>query len=79
MSFDMDGHTVLVPTVHDNGYIMNPHEAIQNYIHTGKHLGMFDSPGSADFYAQFLHEQQAAQYLPKQGLGNLNPDTEWGR
>jgi hypothetical protein len=59
MSFNVDGREVLIPTVSDEGRILSPEEALQNYRTTGKHLGIFDKPESATAYAQLLHEDQA--------------------
>lgn len=44
------GKTVMLPTVMDNGTIVSPHDAYQNYRKTGKHLGIFDTPENADLY-----------------------------
>jgi hypothetical protein len=65
MSFGTDQGEVLVPTVSDDGRIMSDDEAVENYRRTGRHLGVFASPDDATAYAQQLHEDQAAEYLPK--------------
>lgn len=62
MSFNDGRHEVLIPTVHDRGYIMGDDEAIQNYRDTGRHLGKFDTPENATSFSQGLHEDQAALY-----------------
>lgn len=67
MSTNIDGREVLIPTVSDDGRIMSDDEAIDNFMRTGKHLGMFDTPDNATAYAESLHNQQADEYLPKQG------------
>ena len=54
MSFDMDGKQVLVPTVSDDGRIMDAQEAIKAFMQTGRHLGIFDSPDAATQYAKGL-------------------------
>jgi len=41
-------------------------EAVDNFMRTGKHLGMFDNPDDATAYAESLHNQQADEYLPRQ-------------
>jgi hypothetical protein len=48
---------------------MSDDEAVQQYLQTGRHLGMFDTPDQANDYAQQLHERQST--LP---LGNPVPD-----
>lgn len=66
MSANFDGREVLIPTVSDDGRIMSDDEAIDNYIRTGKHLGMFSTPEDATAYAESLHDQQAEEYLPQE-------------
>jgi hypothetical protein len=63
---------VLIPTVSDDGRIMSEREAIETYRRTGRHLGIFDTPGAATAYAKNLHNQQAAEYLPQ--VGGMFPD-----
>lgn len=65
MSFHENGREVLVPTVHDSGYVMGDEEAIDHYRKTGKHLGKFDTPDNATNYAKGLHEDQERQYAPR--------------
>lgn len=65
MSTNIDGREVLIPTVSDDGRIMSDDEAIDNFMRTGKHLGMFDNPDDATAYAESLHNQQADEYLPR--------------
>lgn len=60
MSFNHNGLEVLVPTVHPSGYIMSDDEAIQHYLKTGQHLGIFSSPQHATNYAIQLHNDYAA-------------------
>lgn len=65
LSANIDGMEVLIPTVSDDGRIMSDDEAIDNYLRTGKHLGMFSTPEDATAYAESLHNQQAEEYLPQ--------------
>jgi hypothetical protein len=63
MSIDIDGGRVaLIPTVSDDGRIMEPKEAIDTFKRTGRHLGIFRSEDAADRYAVKLHEDQAREY-----------------
>jgi len=62
MSFGTDKGEVLIPTVHDDGYIMSDEEAIKRYEMTGKHLGIFDTPENATKYAEHLHKDQEQKY-----------------
>jgi hypothetical protein len=57
-SFGDGSREVLLPLV-GRDRIMNDKEAWDEYRKTGKHLGIFDTPGNADAYASRLHEQQA--------------------
>ncbi|HHN8344414.1 TPA: hypothetical protein ACRRXP_001060 [Morganella morganii] len=66
MSVNFDGKEVLIPTVSDDGRIMSDDEAINTYLKTGRHLGMFSTPEAATAYAESLHNQQADEYLPKE-------------
>lgn len=62
MSFEEDGREVLVPTVSDDGRILDDEAAIAQYRRTGRHLGKFSSSDAATRYADELHNQQAARY-----------------
>lgn len=64
ISIEMDGRQVLIPTVHNQGYIMSDDEAVNEFRRTGKHLGMFKTQKDADSYANTLHKQQDKQYTP---------------
>ena len=63
MSINIDGKEVLIPTVSDDGRIMEDEEAIDMFRRTGRHLGIFSSPEEASSYAEQLHNEQANQYL----------------
>lgn len=73
MSTNIDGREVLIPTVSDDGRIMSDDEAIDNFMRTGKHLGMFDNPDDATAYAESLHNQQADEYLPRNNQAPQQP------
>jgi hypothetical protein len=65
------GRSVVIPTV-INGRVVSDDEAIAHFKQTGEHLGIFGDEGSANRYAEALHEQQAQAYAPKRpapGLG----------
>jgi hypothetical protein len=58
-SYNIDGKEVLLPTVSEDGRIMDDQETVEQYKKTGKHLGIFNSPEEATKYAKQLHEDQA--------------------
>jgi len=76
MSINMDGKEVLIPTVSDDGRIMSNDEAIDSFMRTRKHLGMFDNPDDATAYAESLHNEQADEYLPRQHQSQQNPGQQ---
>jgi len=57
-----DGVETLIPTVSDDGQVLNDADAIKLFLSTGKHLGKFKDVKSADSFAEKLHKQQEAQY-----------------
>lgn len=59
ISVGINGKEVLIPTVSDDGKILSDDKAVDQYLKTGKHLGVFRDPASATQYAKSLHEQQA--------------------
>lgn len=59
-SANIDGQEVLLSRVTPDGRHLSTDEAIAEYQRTGKHLGTFDSPASADAFAQKLHQDYAA-------------------
>lgn len=61
MSFERDGKEILIPTVSDDGRLLDTDEAIAEYNRTGKHLGIFKSAADATAYAQRLHEWYESQ------------------
>ena len=62
ISINMDGKEYLIPTVSDDGRIMQDEEAIQAFERSGKHLGVFADNASATAYANSLHDSQAKMY-----------------
>jgi hypothetical protein len=74
ISVGIDGREVLIPTVSPEGKILSDDDAVKLYKDTGKHLGVFKDPGTANSYAQTLHEQQAKQYAPPSEV-TFAPDT----
>lgn len=61
---NIDGKEVLIPTV-VNGRVVSNKEAIDHYIKTGEHLGVFDSPQASTAFAQRLHEQEEQRTMKK--------------
>lgn len=62
MSFGTEDGEVLIPTISPDGKLLSNEQAIDLYNQTGKHLGIFDTPESADRYAKYLHNQQQEYY-----------------
>lgn len=62
MSTNIDGQEVLIPTVSDDGKILDDDAAVDLYMKTGKHLGKFSSPDAATSYAETLHQDQEKLY-----------------
>ena len=60
-SCEIDGLEVLLPTV-VNGEIVSEEEAIEHFLSSGEHLGMFRTPEDAEVYAYLLHLRQEERY-----------------
>ena len=75
MSFGEDGQEVLIPTVHPDGYIMEPQEAIAYYHKTGGNFGKFDTEEEATSYAQNLHKEHEQKFTDTGGfdIGTMKP------
>jgi hypothetical protein len=65
MSANFDGKEYLLPTVSDDGRILDENQAIKLFRDTGKHLGVFDSHQNATSYAERLHEEQEKMYAKR--------------
>ncbi|KQW22150.1 hypothetical protein ASC80_01765 [Afipia sp. Root123D2] len=62
LSIGVDGKEILIPTVSDDGKVLSDRDAVDLYMKSGKHLGVFDTPKSATAYAKQLHDAQAKFY-----------------
>jgi hypothetical protein len=56
---DHEGGTVLIPTVGKDGNVMSKEDATAQFKQTGKHFGKFDSPASANNFAQAMQAKHA--------------------
>lgn len=65
MSFNDGLKEVVIPMVSDDGRILEPKQAIDNYYKTGKYLGKFDTVDEATKYAEQLHNEQDLYYNGK--------------
>lgn len=60
-SVEIDGLEVLLPLI-INGELVSEEEAIDHFLRTGEHLGMFSSIEEAEQFAEELHLQQEEKY-----------------
>jgi hypothetical protein len=66
MGINIDGKEVLIPTV-INGRVVSDKEAINHYLKTGKHLGVFSTPEESSAYAEKLHQMEAQRIKKARG------------
>lgn len=62
MSVNVNGREYLIPTVSDDGRIMEDDEAYDTFLRTKRHLGAFRDVKSADAYAKWLSDRQGEYY-----------------
>ncbi len=67
MGVNLEGRNYLLPTVSEDGRIMEPDEAIDEFYKTGNHLGIYDDQETSDRAAQSIHEDQEA-HMPRNTL-----------
>lgn len=72
MSIGTPKGEVLIPRVSDDGRILTPAEAQDQFHRTGKHMGIYSSPEEATKASQMIHEQQAASVGAKPGNNLLD-------
>jgi hypothetical protein len=60
ITIESDGRYILIPTVTDEGQVVDDAAAVALFGETGRNLGAFDSEASASAYAATLHNDQAA-------------------
>lgn len=53
----IDGNTVLLPTIGDDGRVMSNKEAVEHYKQTGKHLGIFKTESDANRFDEIMHKE----------------------
>jgi hypothetical protein len=66
MGVNINGKEVLIPTV-VNGRVVSDKEAIDHYLKTGKHLGVFSTPKESSAYAEKLHQMEAQRIKKARG------------
>ena len=64
-SVEIDGLEVLLPLI-INGELVSEEEAVEHFLETGEHLGMFSSIEEAEQFAEELHLQQEERYKEKE-------------
>lgn len=62
MSIGTPEGEVLIPTISPDGRVLSENEAIDLFRKTGKHLGIFNTPGQATEYAKQLSSRQGQTY-----------------
>lgn len=67
-SIGIGGKEVLLPTVSPDGGNMTKSQAVQRYMQTGQHLGVFSSPDAANAYAEGLHQSEASRVAQLKSL-----------
>lgn len=58
LGVNIEGKEFLIPTISDDGKLMTDDEAIQTFLKTKKHLGVFKDVASSNRYGEMLHNQQ---------------------
>lgn len=57
-----DGRALLIPTITEDGRVLNKKQAIKHAKKTNKHLGIFKNTEAANAYAKKLSEYQGRKY-----------------
>lgn len=74
--FNINGQEVLLPLV-VNGRVVSDAEAVQHYLDTGEHLGIFDSPEASTAYGKKLHEMEQKRVIKKAVGGAVDDGTDY--
>lgn len=71
MSFNDNGKEVLIPTIAQDGTLMNDEQAIDYYRRTGQNLGVYDTVDEANRAAESIHNSEAYRIseLPSYNFG----------